>query len=286
MKPWNKVAIVGVGLIGGSIGLALLRRNLVREVVGIGRSEANLETAQRLGAVTSATTQLPLGVSGADLVIVCTPVARIAQDVCQVAQAVGSECLITDAGSTKSDIVREIESAASAAGWKSGVRFVGSHPLAGSEKRGPENANAELFVNRTVIVTPAGNTKSTDIELLRNLWTGLGAKVVEMSPSQHDEIMATTSHVPHVVAAAMAAATPSELVRLTAGGWQDTTRIAGGDPDLWQQILLSNRDNVLRSLEQFEQRLGSLKQAVKNRQQQALQELLMEAKQTRDAVGS
>jgi prephenate dehydrogenase len=286
MNQWNKVAIVGVGLIGGSIGLALLRRNLAREVVGVGRTQSKLEAAQRLGAISSGTTKLETAVNGASLVVVCTPVAQIAADVGRAAYCCSSDCLITDAGSTKAEIVEQVTRASKASEWKRGVRFVGSHPLAGSEKRGVEHAKADLFVDRTVIVTPTNETAQVDVELLRQFWTSLGGQVNEMSPQEHDEVLATTSHVPHMIAAAMASATPIDAVKFTAGGWQDTTRIAAGDPELWQQILLSNRTNVLATLDRVQQRLASLRRAIDAEKPEELRDLLAEAQKVRNALGS
>jgi prephenate dehydrogenase len=286
MKPWNKVAIVGVGLIGGSIGLALLRRNLAREVAGIGRDASKLESARQLGAISRGTTDLKAGVSDASLVIICTPVAQIAADVGRVAESCSSDCLITDAGSTKAQIVEQVAQLAKSPAWRGDIRFVGSHPLAGSEKRGAAHASPNLFVDRTVILTPAADTSAKDVESLRQFWSSVGARVVEMTPEEHDAILATTSHVPHVVASAMAAATPADVLQYTAGGWQDTTRIAGGDPELWQQILLSNRTNVLSALDGVGKRLEQLRQAIDADCPNELRDLLAEAQQVRNALGS
>jgi prephenate dehydrogenase len=286
MIPWNKVAIVGVGLIGGSIGLALLRRNLAREVVGIGRSEANLQLARQRGALTATAQSIEAAVAGASLIIVCTPVAQIARDVQRVAQHCTADALITDAGSTKLEIVQQIGRSAAASRWPAGVRFVGGHPLAGSEKRGAAHASADLFVDRTVIVTPVEETGAADVATLRDFWSALGARVVEMSPAQHDQVLARTSHLPHVVAAALAGATPVESLPYTAGGWQDTTRIAGGDIELWRQILLSNRANVLGAIDHFSDRLGQLRSALDRAESAQLEKLLGEARQVRNALGS
>ena len=286
MKPWNKVAIVGVGLIGGSIGLALQRRNLAREVVGVGRSEANLQLAKQRGAVTSTAASIEAAVPGASLIIVCTPVAQIAADVQRAAVHCTGEALITDAGSTKLEIAEQLRRSAAASPWPSGVRFVGSHPLAGSEKRGAAHASADLFVDRMVILTPVESTAAADVAAMREFWSALGARVAEMAPAEHDEILARTSHLPHLVAAALAAATPIESLRYTAGGWQDTTRIAGGDVELWRQILLSNRANVLSALEHFSDRLGDLRSALDRAEPAQLEKLLGEARQVRNALGS
>jgi prephenate dehydrogenase len=286
MKAFNCIAIVGVGLIGGSIGLAVRRRNPATKVVGFGSREATLETAKRLGAISAIAPDVTSAVADAELVVVCAPVAQIVERTRQVSPLCRPGTLITDAGSTKAEIVRQLEQAATEPGWKPQVSFVGSHPLAGNEKTGPQHAHADLFVGRTVIITPTDKTRREDVESLSDFWTGLGAKVLEMSADQHDRALAATSHLPHLLAAAIAASTPQEYVPLTAGGWQDTTRIAAGDPVLWQQIMLANRVNLTASLDQFADRLTSWRRALASGDSVELERLLTEAKSIRDAVGS
>lgn len=285
MRRWDKVAIVGVGLIGGSIGLALRRRNLAGEVVGIGRRTASLEVALGTGCITSATTELASGVARADLVIVCTPVHRVAELVVQAAHRVPPQCLLTDVGSTKESIVREVEAALGAAGDRQ-LRFVGSHPLAGSERTGPEAASAELFEGRVVVLTPTQRSASAVIEEMTQFWQSLGARVVRMSPAAHDEALARTSHLPHLIASALAVATPAELLPLTAGGWLDATRIAAGDVELWREIFLANRGCTLNALAEFERVLTEFRQALEAADPDRLAALLAEGKRRRDAVGN
>ena len=167
-----------------------------------------------------------------------------------------------------------------------GVRFVGSHPLAGSEKSGAGEANGDLFEGRAVVVTPTQNTKDEDFDSLVDFWEALGGKVFEMSPEGHDRAVATTSHVPHLLASALAAALPEEYYPLAGGGLLDTTRIAAGAPDLWRQILLSNRQNLLLALGPVEHALAALRSAIVNKDGDALEYLLSLGKQTRDALGS
>jgi prephenate dehydrogenase len=286
MKKWERVAIVGVGLIGGSIGLDLLRRGLAKDVVGIGRREASLRTARRVGAISTGTCDLERGVAEADLVVVCTPVGRIVEDVRRAAAACQPGTLLTDAGSTKEAIVAELDAAQSNGGFPKDVRFVGSHPLAGSEKNGPAAALPDLFVGRTVVVTPTKQTRATDERAITRFWTSLGAKVVKMSAADHDRALAATSHLPHLTASALAAATSRCDLPLVAKGWLDSTRIAAGDPSLWTQILLANRTNVLAALGGYEQTLATFRRALEKNDERALEQILLKAKQTRDAVGS
>lgn len=281
MKAWDRVAIVGVGLIGGSIGIDLLRRGLARHVVGVGHRPASLRAAKRVGAVSTTTTDLARGVADAELTIVCTPVSRIAADCLAAAGRMSPGGFLTDAGSTKASIVANVER-----GDLGGVHFVGSHPLAGSEKSGPNAAVADLFQQRTVVITPTDHTPAAAIETISRLWRGLGARIVTMAPDEHDGALAATSHLPHLLSAALAATTPAEHAALVARGWLDTTRIAAGDPALWTAILLDNRQHVGTALKRLETRLAAVRQALRTRDSQAIEHFLTEAKERRDALGS
>lgn len=278
MKLWDTVAIVGVGLIGGSVGLGMRRRGLAREIIGVGRREESLRAARQLGAVNRTTLDLAEAAAEAELVIVCTPVGRIAADVRAAASASRRQPLITDVGSTKARIVAEL-----AGPLPGGARFVGSHPLAGGEKNGPAAADGELFAGRTVVVTPTAPTRESDVADLEQFWRSLEARVVRMSPVDHDRALAATSHLPHLVAAALAAATAAGDLPLTASGWADTTRIASGDPELWAHIFLSNQANVLAALGQYRKTLDDLQKSLELGDEQQLIQLLTEAKLCRDA---
>lgn len=281
MPKWNTVSIVGVGLIGGSIGLALRTRGLAGRVVGIGRRQQSLDTALQIGAIDSATTDLAQGVAEAELVVVATPIERIVEHVRQVAAACPVAALITDAGSTKGEIVAELERA-----LPKSTRFVGSHPLAGSEKHGPIEAKVDLLSGRVVVITPTAATPPDVRERVEEFWTDLGARVVTLSPELHDERLAAASHVPHLVAALLARATPVEALPFVAGGFRDTTRIAAGDPELWAQILLANRSEIIKAVAPFEAALSELRSALERADGAAIRRVLMEAKSKRDAVGS
>jgi prephenate dehydrogenase len=286
VKTWNFLTIVGVGLIGGSVGLAARARGVARNVVGAGSRPATLESAKKLGAITEIAPDLRTAAASAELIVICAPVDHIVEQVRKIAPLCRPGTLITDAGSTKEQIVGELDQAAKVDRWGSRVHFVGSHPLAGNEKHGPEHASAELFVGRTVIVTPGDDARKEDVAAIGEFWQSLGACVMQLSPAEHDRALAATSHLPHLVAAAIAGSTPERYVTLTAGGWQDTTRIAAGDPALWRQIMLSNRANLLASLEQFSDLLAQCRAALEAGDAAALEQLLAEAKRIRDAVGS
>lgn len=284
MKPLKSVVIYGVGLIGGSVGMALRQRGLAEEVIGVGRYQASLDRAVELGALDRGCLDLDVAVASADLVLVATPVDQIVSHIARIREVCPDSCLVTDAGSTKSRIVQQVETDG-AAGTVKGC-YIGSHPLAGSEQSGVDAASADLFSGRTVILTPLPDSPLDQIQTLQQFWEGMGAHVGCMSPEEHDEALAQTSHMPHTVASALAASTPAEWLPLAATGWRDTTRIASGDVGLWVEILMQNRDDVLVALERFKKELSDLEHAISDSDKSRLSQLLTTGKQRRDSVGN
>lgn len=276
---FKRVAIVGVGLLGGSLGLALKSRGLADEVVGWGRRPAPLQQALALGAVDRVESDLGLACQAVELVVVCTPVQLIVPLVTECLATVGEGALITDVGSTKRSICEQLGVAAPA-------HFCGSHPLAGSDKAGVAHASAQLFVDRLTIVTPSPHTPEPLVARTEQLWQLVGCRTLHMSPAEHDQGVAQTSHLPHIVAAALAAATPTELLPLAASGWCDTTRVAGGGVELWRQILEDNRDPVLAALERYAASLTPWIEALRLGNSRQLEQLLEAGKQQRDSVGN
>jgi prephenate dehydrogenase len=286
MAEFDTVAIVGVGLIGGSIGRALRERKLAREVIGIGRREAGLKSAQELGAIDRGTMNLHEGVAEAQLVVVATPVDSIVDFVSQAAAASANRSLVTDAGSTKGEIVRSVE--ALLVDRRDGPRFVGSHPLAGDHRTGVEFARGDLFDGRKVVVTPTEKSHRAAVVEISGFWQSLGAEVVTMSPEEHDRALAATSHLPHLIAAALALSTPKDLLPLAASGWRDTTRVAGGDPAMWRAIFATNRQEVLDALKRFERWTGEIREILALGQDERLLRILERAnwmKANRDSLG-
>lgn len=272
------VAIVGVGLIGGSIGLALRDRRLASRVVGIGRSADRLGEAERVGAVDRSTTDLAGGVAEADVIVVCTPVTRIVRDVQAAARHARPTALITDAGSTKREIVAQVE-----ADERTRPSFVGAHPLSGSERRGAEHASANLFEDRVCVLTPTGKTEPAPLDRARRFWSSLGCRLVEMDPETHDDALARTSHLPHALAAALAAIIPEELLPLAAGAYRDGTRVAQSDSSLWAGIFVANRRPVLDALEALRDQLIRFEKALRAEDEVALRAWWDNAKQLRAA---
>ena len=276
---FDTVAIVGVGLIGGSIGLALKERRLARRVVGIGRRKAVLDRARRLHAIDQGTIELARGVADADLTVFCTPVNLIADQVEQAAQHCRPGALLTDSGSTKRTIVERLERA-----LPNGVRFVGSHPLAGSEKRGIDEARPDLFDGRVCVVTRTANTPAESLAAVQAFWRSLGARVLTMTPDVHDQALAYASHLPHLAAAGLAIVLPDAYREVAASGFRDTTRIAASDPDLWTAIFLENTGPLVAALHDFEQTLSEFRVAMERKDARRLRELWSRSKQNYEAV--
>ncbi len=274
------VTIVGVGLIGGSIGLALKKRGLAREVRGLGRRRESLDEAKALGAIDAGYVDPAPALANADLVVLCTPVDQIAEQAIAYARLCKPGVLLTDAGSTKYQIVTQIEGR-----LPSGVAFVGSHPLAGSERKGPAFADAELFQDRWTVVTPTTLTDATALAEVVALWTSLGSRVKRMSPAEHDQALALTSHLPHLIASALAGLLPADLVELAASGFRDTTRIAAGDSALWLAIFEHNRSALLTRLADFESRIAEYRRALEQRDPARLRTLWEQGKDVRDGLG-
>jgi prephenate dehydrogenase len=286
MAEYDTVAIVGVGLIGGSIGLAMRERKLARQIIGIGRSQNRLDTARTIGAIDHGVTNLAAGVAEAQLLVVATPVDTIAERIVQASAFIPPDCLITDAGSTKQAIVQIVDAALAAR--RGGPRFIGSHPLAGDHRTGPEHARADMFDGRVVVITPSEATRPAAITEANGFWQSLGATVETMPPEKHDAALAMTSHLPHLVAIALAASTPREFLKLTANGWRDTTRIAGADPNIWMPIFAANRDRVLEALDTLTQKLTGLRDSLEHGDNETLLatlEAAVKKKRERDALG-
>jgi prephenate dehydrogenase len=281
IPDFQTIAIVGVGLIGGSIAAAIKRRNLAQTIVGVGRNLSRLAEARSRGLIDDATTNLAGAAHRSDLVVLCLPVDRIVTGVRAAAAGCRPGTLITDAGSIKGVICRELTN-----GLPAGVEFVGSHPLAGSEKQGFEHADADLFANRVCVLTMTGTTSARAGKRIQQFWEALGATVVTMSPEAHDRALAGTSHLPHLAAAALASVLAPENAPLAATGFRDTTRIASGDPDLWTAILLGNAEAVLAELQTYEESLAAFRSALADRNEHRLKELLTEARLRREALAT
>jgi len=281
---FRKITIVGVGLLGGSLGMAIRRRRLATEVAGFVRRAASVAGCKRLGAADLATRNLQGAVQGADLIVLCTPLAQMRPLVRRMLPALKPGAILTDVGSVKASVVREIETLAG----KAGARFVGSHPMAGSEKNGLSAARADLFVNAVCAVTPTRKTSKAALRKVERFWAALGSRVVRLTPELHDALVSRSSHLPHVTAAVLAdqvldPAHPKDQAALCASGFRDTTRIASGSPEMWRDIALANRKNLDRALNVFIGELTKFRRALKRADANAISRLFERAKRRRDA---
>lgn len=279
---FEQITIVGVGLIGGSVGLAAKARGVARRVVGVDRSADALARAQALGAIGTGTPDLAAGVAGSGLVVVCTPVDRIAEVIVAAAPHAAPAALFTDGGSTKVGIIGAVRGK-----LPQGIDYIPAHPLSGSEKSGVEHGGADLFQNRvTVLVVNNFGANWDRTAAVGRFWEALGSRVVLMNADEHDRVLAVTSHLPHAVASAVAGVTQEDWLRLTAGGFRDVTRIAAGDPKLWAAIFEANRDGVLTALSAFSTRLNEFRTLLEAGDHAGLERWLTEGKQVRDALGT
>jgi prephenate dehydrogenase len=281
---FRKITIVGVGLLGGSIGLAVRRGRLAREVAGYVRRKSSLKDCERAGAVDYAVTDLLAAVSNADLIILCTPLAQMRSLAEQIFPALKRGAIVTDVGSVKAGVVGELEAII----VKAGAYFVGSHPMAGGEKMGVLAARADLFDQAVCIVTPTKKSNASAVRKMEQFWKSLGARVLKMDAAQHDLLVSRSSHLPHVVAATLAnlvlnPALPKTQAALCATGFRDTTRVASGSPEMWRDIAMANRKNVSRSVDTFVAELKKFQSALKRNDEKSTENFFATAKARRDS---
>ncbi len=281
----DKLAVVGVGLIGGSLALALKEAGAVGHVVGIGRGLPNLETALRLGVVDSFTQDLVEGVADADVVFLATPVQSLGTVAEQAMPYLKPGAIITDGGSVKQAVIDAIEPH-----LRDDVHFVPGHPIAGTEDSGAEAAFATLYRERRCILTPTERTAEEALERIRQMWQLVGSQVVVMDVDKHDRVLAAISHLPHMVAYALVNAVGAydrydeSILEYSAGGFRDFTRIASSDPTMWRDIAQSNREALLEMMEQFETFFAELKEDVATGSGERLFEFFRRSKQSRDEI--
>ena len=263
-NTFEKVCIVGLGLIGGSIGLAIKRSNISNQITGYARSNSTLEKAIELGLVDSVKDNLKDAVNNSDLVILATPLSTFRELVEEMSPFLKKGCIITDTGSAKLTVIEDLKDI-----LPNGVEFVPGHPIAGTEESGPDAGFAELFDNRWCILTPTEDNSSNAVDLVKGFWETIGSKVEIMDPMHHDKVLAITSHIPHLIAFNivgtannLANVTEKEVVKYSAGGFRDFTRIAASDPKMWSDIFTYNSDAVLEMLDLFSNDLAKLKAAV------------------------
>jgi prephenate dehydrogenase len=281
----KRLAIIGVGLIGGSLALALRKQGIVGEVVGIGRGEANLRRGVELGVIDRYFLDPCEGVRDADLVFIATPVCTIGGMVARIAPFLAPGAIVTDGGSVKEEIVAACEPLV-----PSGAFFVGGHPIAGTEHSGVEAAFATLYENRRCILTPTVATDPSALTVVTRMWEAAGSQVVLMDVHKHDRVLAAISHLPHMVAYSLVNAVggydrfDESILRYSAGGFRDFTRIASSDPAMWRDIALMNREAVLEMMDFFADSLSCLRHLVAASDGDGLERFFADSKELRDGI--
>ena len=264
-QVYGRVALIGLGLIASSMFWAMKRHGLAGEVTGYARSEATRAKAREIGLCDRVCDSVAEAVEGADLVVLCVPVGAMGAVAEEMAPHLKPGCTVSDVGSVKRAVIDAV-----APHIPDGVHFIPAHPLAGTEHSGPESGFAELYENRWLLIVPAGEPPREAVDQLRALWEGMGANVEEMDPDHHDLVLAVTSHTPHLIAYTMVGVaddlrrvTDSEVIKYSAAGFRDFTRIAASDPTMWRDVFLTNKDATLEILGRFTEELFALQRAIR-----------------------
>jgi prephenate dehydrogenase len=283
----DRLTIIGVGLIGGSLARALKSVGAVKEIVGTGRSKQHLQRAHELGVIDHIESDMGAAVSNADIVVVAVPVGAMESVFTELAPHLSDKTVLTDVGSSKASVVE----AAKKAFGKLPTNFVPAHPIAGTEKSGVENSFTELFQQRRVILTPTETSSTDAVSRVRDMWEQAGAIVTEISVSHHDEVLAATSHLPHLLAFALVDTLATmddkqEIFDYAAGGFRDFTRIASSDPLMWHDICVHNEPALLKILDRFSADLNSLRKAIADNDGDYILKVFSRAKEARDQLMS
>jgi cyclohexadieny/prephenate dehydrogenase len=286
MEPFNKLAIVGLGLIGSSIAHAAKRGGLARQISGHDASADVLKRARAIGFADTLDFDIGACVTGADLVVLCTPVGAYKSIAVAIAPHLVKGAILSDVGSVKGAVIRDVGPSI-----PKGVHFIPAHPIAGTEYSGPESGFASLFDGRWAILTPPPGADADAVVRLKEFWKGLGASVEVMEPAHHDLVLAITSHLPHLIAYNIVgtahdleAVTEGEVIKYSAGGFRDFTRIASSDPTMWRDVFLGNRQAVLEVLGRFNEDLSVLQRAVRNSDGQLLFDFFTRTRAIRKAI--
>lgn len=280
----KRLCIIGVGLIGGSLARALKAAGACAEVVGYGRNPEALQRALALGVIDRAETDIAAAAKGADVIVLGVPVGAMDAVLGELKPHLEPQTILTDVGSTKGSVVE----AAKRVFGTLPQRFVPGHPIAGTEQSGVEASFAELYRQRRVILTPDADTDPDALETIRRMWQQTGAEVIEMSVAHHDEVLAATSHLPHLLAFTLVDTLArleehDDIFRFAAGGFRDFTRIASSNPQMWHDICLNNRDALLKMVQRFSTKLGTLARAIEEGDSGAILATFQRAKSARDA---
>lgn len=269
MEGIRTISIIGLGLIGGSLAMALKKAGIGEKIIGIGRQESRLQEAMRLGIVDKMTTDLFFGVKNADLVVLATPISAILSLANDMLPYLRRGTIVTDVGSTKAEIVQRLTLFLADVG----VHFVGSHPMAGSDESGLAAAKEDLFKNAVCVLTPIEETSQEALSRVKSIWLEIGCQVAELNPELHDRLVSASSHLPHLAASCLidlASQYDQKITYLIASGFRDTTRIAGGHPVIWKDIFLTNKTYLLEAISKFKMSLEKWQELIQRDNQNGL----------------
>ena len=283
---FKKICIIGCGLIGSSISRAIKKNNLANKVVSSNRSDSTNKKVVKLNIVDESSSDIKKMVRDSDLVIIATPLSSYQNVVLKIKSSLKSGAILTDVGSVKKKVISIIEK-----NIPQNISWISSHPIAGTEESGPESGFAELFKNRWCILTPSGKSKNQDVKLLEKFWKKLGSKVDIMDVKQHDYILSITSHMPHLIAYNIVNTTlktnkkkGKDIIKYSAGGLRDFTRIAASNPVMWRDIFIQNRKNTTKMIDQFIVNLKDLRKAIKNKNEEKLEKIFVKTKKIRKEI--
>lgn len=276
---FKQITIIGVGLIGGSIGLAVKKKRLSRRLIGVTAHKGTLEKAIRRRAIDRGTLEAKKSVLGSDMVILATPVDKVLSTLKMITPYLEKGCIVIDVASVKEEIVRNAERAIGRKGY-----FVGTHPMAGSEQRGIDKAYANLFKGAPCILTKTKKTNAKALGAVSGFWKAMGSKIYVLSPSEHDKKISNISHLPHIVASALSSVAKPSSLEFASTGFRDTTRIAASNPELWLSILLSNRENLVRDVDNYLRELKDIRNVIIQRNKTKLRTALLRAKKKREML--
>ena len=280
---FRRIAVLGVGLIGGSFALAMKKNGLCKEITGFGRSERNLAKAKERGIIDSFTREPGAACSGAELIFFSTPVGSFVELAHRSAPSMAKGAIVTDAGSVKGGLVYEMEKAI-----PEGVHYIGAHPIAGSDRSGIDSSDAGLFAGAKCIITPTEDSDARAQETVTEVWKSLGAQVVAMKPDRHDNIYAFVSHLPHLISYALVntvSGKDGSYFEFSGQGFKDVTRIASSSPELWRDICLLNRENLLETISFFQKNLDSLSRYLRANDAASLEREFTKARTLREGLG-
>lgn len=274
---FKQITIIGVGLIGGSIGLAVKKKSLSTRIIGVTAHKRTLKKALKRRAIDIGTLNVRKSVLDSDMVILAAPVDKILSTLKKIKPHLKKGCIVIDVASVKEKIVRNAERITGRKGY-----FVGAHPMAGSEQRGIDNADGNLFKDAPCILTKTRKTNAKALKAVSNFWKAMGSKIYVLSPSEHDKKISNISHLPHIVASALSLAAKPSSLEFASTGFKDTTRIAASNPDLWISILLSNHKNVVKDVGNYLRGLKDIRNSIKQGEKRRLRNLLLKAKRKRE----